>query len=132
MLLILCVSVYMCVCDLYANLCATACQCTHAAIRENFKCLVLLLGLTPMSLELGKHTSSSNDPSVSIIGTVWDYRHMNEQGFLCKGWDLNSGVMFGLLPLCHLSSLSWFVFCYVCLFSAVVVFFSICFAVVLF
>lgn len=113
------------------------CVQLHASVHmqlseENFKCLVLLLGLTPMSLELGKHTSSSNDPSVSIIGTVWDYRHMNEQGFLCKGWDLNSGVMFGFLPLCHLSSLSWFVFCYVCLFSAVVVFFSICFAVVLF
>lgn len=63
------------------------CVQLHASVHmqlseEKFKCLVLLLGLTPMSLELGKHTSSSNDPSVSINGTVWDYRHMDEQGFL--------------------------------------------------
>lgn len=51
---------------------------------------------------------------------------MDAQGFLCKGWDLNSGVMFDILSLCRLSSLSWFVFC---LFSVVCLEFISCISI---
>lgn len=56
-------------------LCMQVCVQLHASVHmqlseENFKCLVLLFGLTPMTPKLGKHTASSNDPSVSINGTV--------------------------------------------------------------